>query len=229
MEIYTCQMANWRKARDLGIPVFDITLKSGDKRFAPDSDLLYKYKAGNLSEHDYTARYIELMDQRWTDDAHLLDDITKHEKLCLMCYCGPGKFCHRHLLVEWLSKRIRVSYQGEIRKDGLEQLKYPPIEDQVFPKRIGVVWDEIPANKGAVLLKNIQQQNPNVEWVVLGQPKQFLSFAHRNQWFVRRFDTEDQHDFYRYCTELCVFSPRRSYTAPISWERQNKPTRVTVL
>ena len=226
MDIYTCQMANWRKARDLGIPVFDITLKSGDVRFAPDAELLSQYKSGKITDQYYTQRYLTLMDQRLKEDPKLLDVITKEPALCLMCYCGPGKFCHRHLLTEWLSRHIKIAYQGEIRKEGLEQLTYPSLTDQLFPERIGVIWDGTDKPLGASILKQIQARHPLTQWVVLGNPTSFLRYAERNHWFVRKFSAEDANQFYHYCTRLHVFTTSLNYNAPISWERQLKPTEV---
>lgn len=228
MELYTCQMANWRKARDLGIAVLDVTFKSGDKRFAPDADLLYRYKDGTVSDEQYTERYIELMDTRYAEDPGMLSVITEHESLCLMCYCAPGQFCHRHLLTKWLAQHIKVSYRGEIRKTGLEALVYPSFPDQLIKRRIGLYWDEVPVC-GNNLLSALQKQNPDIEWVVLGVPDKFLSYAHRNHWLTRRFDPEDAHDFYVYCTEMIVFTKNKGYRAPISWTKQHKPFKVNLI
>ena len=44
MKIYTIQISKWRKAEQLGVQFKDVTVKSGDKLFAPTWDFLMEYK-----------------------------------------------------------------------------------------------------------------------------------------------------------------------------------------
>lgn len=102
-EIYTSFLGNHKAIRMAKLKLVDITVKSGNKAFAPTWDLLKRYKDGEVDDKQYRKEYMELMKismkenrQEWID---LLQD---KEDICLCCYCGRGKFCHRHLLVEIL-------------------------------------------------------------------------------------------------------------------------------
>lgn len=66
---------------------------------APSWDLLNEYKrTGN--EKRYTERYQkEVLDK--------LDKAEMKKKLAgkvLLCWCKPGQFCHRHLVLKWLNE-----------------------------------------------------------------------------------------------------------------------------
>lgn len=95
--IFTIQMSRWRYARDLNIPIIDITAKSGIETFAPAWDNLKLYKQGQMSDWEYSLRYyskvIPTTDSKSSDWSLL----KKNKTFALACYCKPGEFCHRHL------------------------------------------------------------------------------------------------------------------------------------
>jgi hypothetical protein len=68
----------------------------------PPSQLLYDYKNGLCSNEEYK--------QRYTDGvlAYLnpYDVYNKVKGKALLCYCGKDRFCHRHIVLEWLSENI---------------------------------------------------------------------------------------------------------------------------
>lgn len=118
MKVYTIQMSKWRKAEKLGIPFKDVTVKSGDKLFAPTWDFLMEYKQ-DLDEQKYTSKYIPLMRNSYKQHKEKWLESCNTESVALACYCKAGKFCHRHLLVDILKKvceanNIEFEYKGEI-------------------------------------------------------------------------------------------------------------------
>ena len=230
MELYTIQMGQWRKAKELGVEVYDITLKSGDTNLAPDYELLKVYKAKRITDQQYTKRFFGLIDARLKENPDLFKPILDKPKVALMCFCNPDGFCHRFLLADYLEKHYKAKYVGEIRKDGLRPLVYPALEDQLTAKRYGIIWDGLPTTSGLNVLAQLYATNPTAEFVVMenGAPNAspFLSYASERYWFARRFFPEDEHAFFNYCTHLLVFSNRKNYHPPISWERQRKPTRI---
>lgn len=100
MKLYTCQMAKWRTPKKLGIPFLDITVKSGDRVFSPDWKLLSGYKDGSINEEEYTERFKALMRVSYTENRTRWIEVCNMDTLCIACYCGSGKFCHRHLVVD---------------------------------------------------------------------------------------------------------------------------------
>lgn len=126
MKLYTLQMAKWRKAAALNVPVLDTTVKSGEKTFAPSWEIVRAVKDGislsgfHLSpEEDYTQRYKLIMTDSWKQNQQRWLEVANMESVALMCYCTHGKFCHRYLLIDYFKAvcakyNIPFEYCGEI-------------------------------------------------------------------------------------------------------------------
>ncbi|AWN08883.1 hypothetical protein MLDJOKPK_00035 [Salmonella phage SPAsTU] len=129
VKLWTLQLAKWRKADQQGIPKLDITVKTGLKYLAPDWDFLMDYKQsdkGPEAEAAYTVRYLQKLNRLFDEDTDKLIDILRQEEVVLMCYCPPGKFCHRHLLVSYLIEigewfGYEVIYMGELDAANLKE------------------------------------------------------------------------------------------------------------
>lgn len=100
---------------DLGVPYMDTSIKSGDWMLAPTWALLAAYKYNGLSEADYTKGYNQLLEDRLIESPEYFSELFNIEVLAVGCYCRPGKFCHRHLLVKFLDKHTDCIYRGEIK------------------------------------------------------------------------------------------------------------------
>lgn len=120
MELYTISMSQWRKAKAKDIEIFDITYKSGDKRLAPENSLLWPYKRGEVSDEEYTRVYLnKLRDVAREDPGAFKQILDSGTPLALACFCPAGKFCHRHLLKDFIlhiakCNNLSVDYKGEI-------------------------------------------------------------------------------------------------------------------
>lgn len=115
MEIYTYQLAKWRKVQELGVLYMDTTIKSGDWMLAPTWPLLSAYKYNGMSDEDYTLAYNELLDERLVLYPDYFLELFNVEAIAVGCYCRHGKFCHRHLLVKFFEKHTDCIYRGEIK------------------------------------------------------------------------------------------------------------------
>jgi hypothetical protein len=102
MELWTIQMAQWRTAKDLGIPFLDTTVKSGDKVFAPTWDIVTGVKSGAISEATYTEEYKRLMRASYRSHQSRWLSLCESPVVAISCYCPEGQFCHRHLLAGYL-------------------------------------------------------------------------------------------------------------------------------
>lgn len=109
--------------------VIDIAVQSSKlpwNIFAPTWDMVSNYKAGRLSESQYTDMYIKLMRTRYKENKNIfrqLIEIALAENVALACYCPPGTFCHRHILKDILLKiEPRLQYQEEKTKPPVEQI-----------------------------------------------------------------------------------------------------------
>lgn len=104
LEVYTIQMARWRVAMRLGIELKDITIKSGNKVFAPEYEWLMKYKGQELTRDQYSVLYRSKMQWSYVNHRDEWDAMANSGKIALACYCKPNTFCHRHLFKQMLIK-----------------------------------------------------------------------------------------------------------------------------
>lgn len=116
MELYTYQLSKEHCVKAKGIPYLNTTIKSGDWMLAPTWALLTAYRYNGLTDEEYTTEYNRLLDERLIEYPEYFNDLFNIEVLAVGCYCRPGKFCHRHLLVKFIQKHTETIYRGEINK-----------------------------------------------------------------------------------------------------------------
>lgn len=120
IDIYTCQLAKWRKVKEKNLTLIDTTIKSGLRWLAPNWDMVIGYKKGNYSKTTYTHMYIRLMNISLSLNEEKWEKlILENDNLVLACYCKAGDFCHRHLLKEFIKRQAEeygliVNMKGEI-------------------------------------------------------------------------------------------------------------------
>jgi hypothetical protein len=120
--IYTAQYRYSDKDR------IDITVKGGDiagKLWAPTWDMVNGWKKGNITNEQYSQKYYELLTERWNASVdfcqstlRLVDMVNGTKEMpardvTFVCFCPPGTFCHRYLLVAWLQHNWNCQYGGE--------------------------------------------------------------------------------------------------------------------
>jgi len=103
VELYTISLSQWRKARDRGITLIDITVKSGLRVFAPEDAVLWAYKRGEVSDEDYTELYLKRLQEQFRASPEVFEQFLMNEgPVAVACYCAAGKFCHRHVFVPFI-------------------------------------------------------------------------------------------------------------------------------
>ena len=114
MLLYTIQIP---VAKRLGLMddsrYLDITVKSGDKAFAPTWKMVMGSKQSKITDEEYTRQYIELMRQSYRANKQRWDEVLNLDEVILACYCKADTFCHRYLLKDMLVK-CGAEYTGEI-------------------------------------------------------------------------------------------------------------------
>ena len=106
--MYTIQISKWRKAEQLGVQFKDVTVKSGDKLFAPTWDFLMEYKQ-DLDEEKYVSKYLPLMRESYKNNKDKWLELCSMDSVAIACYCKAGEFCHRHLIVDILEKYAKLT------------------------------------------------------------------------------------------------------------------------
>lgn len=122
IQIWTIQLSQWREAEKQGIKLIDSTVKSGHKGLAPTWDMLTRYRAKVIDEVEYTRLYLLRMQGSQQQLPKLWSSFIKYDRMAIACYCTPGKFCHRHLLLnvvkEFLEVQgVEVELMGEMKKE----------------------------------------------------------------------------------------------------------------
>jgi len=112
--VYTYQISQWRRLASLGIPLIDSTVKTGDYRLCPTWPMVLGVKKGHLSERSYTEQYHAILNHWWFADPDYFDQLLRYPHVAFGCYCPPGHFCHRYLLVDFLTRHTHTTYLGEL-------------------------------------------------------------------------------------------------------------------
>lgn len=127
MKLFTIQVGKWRLAKDRDIRLMDTTIKSGYSLFAPTWDMVLGHKQGSLSDAEYSKLYRDLLTNSWLKRREEWMNFLKDDDIyALACYCKPGQFCHRYLLIKFLEKlcqqlEIPFEYYGELTDQPLEK------------------------------------------------------------------------------------------------------------
>ena len=120
---YTVQISQRRLANELNLELVDITAKSGINQFAPDFNLVMRYKNGLMSEQEYTEAYTIRMRASLRTYPEVWASLLTDKNKAFACYCKPGCYCHRLLFSTMFqkysaSKGYLVNYLGELTKEG---------------------------------------------------------------------------------------------------------------
>ena len=86
-------------------PIDDIRIY---KPLCPSWNLVSNYKEGRINEQEYIKRYHEEYLNK-LDSKKVFDEIGKDS--IILCYERPEKFCHRHLVSQWLSTNLSIQIE----------------------------------------------------------------------------------------------------------------------
>ena len=114
--IYTGYFAKLASYRRDGLKPYSITYSDRIKLdkviwFIPSIKLIKSYKSGLISDAEYIKSYTAQLDSHEYSIMQSLSDILMHTEsdIILLCYEKPGKFCHRHVLANWLSSKLGIT------------------------------------------------------------------------------------------------------------------------
>ncbi len=83
----------------------DIVCDEWEKNLAPSGELLRDWKAHNINWDEYVQRFLAEMEKPKAQEVMLTiaKEAQTHD-VFLVCYEGPGKHCHRYLLLDLIMK-----------------------------------------------------------------------------------------------------------------------------
>jgi hypothetical protein len=110
--IYTSNFArNWNHPNAVGIsktvPPWGIPQRRCES-LAPSHLLINDIKQLRISKEEYTERYHEEVLSK-LDPKEIFEELG--EGAVLLCWEGPDKFCHRHIVGKWLSDAIGIDVE----------------------------------------------------------------------------------------------------------------------
>jgi uncharacterized protein YeaO (DUF488 family) len=109
MEFYTAQY------RYSGQDRMDITAKSKEplgKIFSPTWKIVDAYKYHNMSEEEYSLRYLHEMRISYLKYREKWNEVLNKSLITVVCFCPAGEFCHRLELAKIL-QTLGAKYNGE--------------------------------------------------------------------------------------------------------------------
>lgn len=106
LKFYTAQYRYSGKDR------LDITVKTGNKLFAPTWDMVTSVKNDSLSKEEYQKQYKKLMIKSYNKNRIEWEKLLSRDEVTLVCFCAKGEFCHRLLLAKLFAK-LGAEYMGE--------------------------------------------------------------------------------------------------------------------
>ena len=130
LSLYTSRIGKYN-----GLDAVDVTVKSGDKRFAPLWEDLMRFKNGEINWEEYQHIYKDRMRASYRKNRTAWEELLTRHEATLLCYCPLPEHCHRLILVEILKALgenggTQVKYLGErpVAQKVDEQGSQPPSE-----------------------------------------------------------------------------------------------------
>ena len=120
--IYTGYFAQLKKYQEAGLTPVSIARITPSwyqgyviPELAPSKSLLYRYKAGEVTQDAYIKEYTQQLDHmRWGGLMKKLK--TYGDDVVLLCYEKSSDFCHRHILAEYLTESWQPVREYQIHK-----------------------------------------------------------------------------------------------------------------
>ena len=73
----------------------------------PSNKILWDYKKGKIDEMEYTSKYLDQLNELGVDRIIKMIQIFG-DNVVLLCWESPEKFCHRHILADYINKNSCV-------------------------------------------------------------------------------------------------------------------------
>ena len=73
----------------------------------PSDKILWDHKKGKIDEMEYTSKYLDQLNELGADRIIKMIQIFG-DNVVLLCWESPEKFCHRHILADYINKNSGV-------------------------------------------------------------------------------------------------------------------------
>ena len=82
----------------------DVTVKSAKgyaRAFSPTWSMVMDYKNGTLTEAQYTAQYMKILNAVSVEAWRWLYTQAVNGEVVLLCFCRDGQFCHTNFILQY--------------------------------------------------------------------------------------------------------------------------------
>ena len=76
----------------------------------PSDKILWDYKKGKIDEMKYTSKYLDQLNELGVDRIIKMIQIFG-DNVVLLCWESPEKFCHRHILADYINKNSNINVE----------------------------------------------------------------------------------------------------------------------
>ena len=76
----------------------------------PSDKILWDYKKGKIDEMEYTSKYLDQLNELGVDRIIKMIQIFGNN-VVLLCWESPEKFCHRHILADYINKNSNINVE----------------------------------------------------------------------------------------------------------------------
>lgn len=76
----------------------------------PSDKILWDHKKGKIDEMEYTSKYLDQLNELGVDRIIKMIQIFG-DNVVLLCWESPEKFCHRHILADYINKNSNINVE----------------------------------------------------------------------------------------------------------------------
>ena len=113
--IYTGYYSKIKEYADSGLTLLSISRTKPEfakscidiPQLFPSNKILWDYKKGKIDEMEYTSKYLDQLNELGVDRIIKMIQIFG-DNVVLLCWESPEKFCHRHILADYINKNSGV-------------------------------------------------------------------------------------------------------------------------
>ena len=116
--IYTGYYSKIKEYADSGLTLLSISRTKPEfakscidiPQLFPSNKILWDYKKGKIDEMEYTSKYLDQLNELGVDRIIKMIQIFGDD-VVLLCWESPEKFCHRHILADYINKNSNINVE----------------------------------------------------------------------------------------------------------------------
>ena len=116
--IYTGYYSKIKEYADSGLTMLSISRTKPEfaksyidiPQLFPSDKILWDYKKGKIDNMEYTSKYLDQLNELGIDRIIKMIQIFG-DNVVLLCWESPEKFCHRHILADYINKNSNINVE----------------------------------------------------------------------------------------------------------------------